>query len=343
MQAVQWVAPRQFRVVEMEKPVPKPHEALVRVESVGVCGSDVHYYLEGRIGNQILTEPTILGHEYAGVVEAVGAETDPALVGRRVAVEPGVSCGRCEWCRTGHYNVCPEIRFPGGPGCDGALRDYIAVPARNCHPVPDGLGAAVAAMLEPLAVAIHTVELAQVRPGETAAIIGLGSIGLLTAQVLKHSGVHVLYGADLLAYRVAAAARYGVDVAIDAARKGTVARIRELTGGRGVDIAIDCSNRGEPLAQVCRIARPAGRCVLTGISGNETDALAVSDARRKELTLRWCRRFRHNYPTAIALAASGKVDVLSLITHSFSPANTGEAFELVAANADNVIKASIDW
>lgn len=343
MNAVQWVAPRQMRLVKMDTPAPRPHEALVRLESVGVCGSDVHYYIEGRIGNQILTEPTILGHEYAGVVESVGEEADRSFVGKRVAVEPGIPCMNCEWCRTGHYNVCRSMYFPGGPGCDGALRDYIAVDARFCFLVPDSVTSAAAAMLEPLAVAIHTVELAEIKPGETAAIIGLGSIGLLTAQVLKMCGVRVLYGADLLDYRVQASACYGVDAAFDASHVDAVAAILDTTGGRGVDVAFDCSNRSEPLAHVCRIARPAGRCVLTGISGKDSDPLPVSDVRRKELTLRWCRRFRHNYPTAIALLASGKIDTLSLITHSFPLERTGEAFELVAANADNVIKASIDW
>lgn len=343
MKAVQWVAPRQLRVIDMEKPVPKPHEALVRLESVGVCGSDVHYYLEGRIGNQVLAGPTILGHEYAGIVESTGTAADAALVGKRVAVEPGIPCMKCEWCRSGHYNVCRTMYFPGGPGCDGALRDYMTVHAGFCYRVPDAVGPSAAAMLEPLAVALHTVELAEVKAGETAAVIGLGTIGLLVAQVLKLSGVCKLYGSDLLAYRVAAAARYGVDRAIDASREDTVGRILGETDGRGVDVAIDCSNRGEPLAQVCRIARPAGRCVLTGISGNDYDAIAVSDARRKELTLRWCRRFRHNYPAAIALLDAGKVDVLSLITHSFRLEEASQAFELVANNADNVIKASVDW
>lgn len=343
MNAVQWVAPRQMRLVNLEKPIPKAHEVLVRLESVGVCGSDVHYYVEGRIGNQILVEPAILGHEYAGVVESAGLDADKSLVGKRVAVEPGIPCMKCEWCRTGHYNVCRHMYFPGGPGCDGALRDYMAVDARFCFRVPDHVTAAAAAMLEPLAVAIHTVELAAIKPGETAAIIGLGSIGLLTAQVLKMCGVLVLYGADLLEYRIQAATRYGVDTAFNASRIDTVQAILEATSGRGVDVAIDCSNRSEPLAQVCRIARPAGRCVLTGISGQDCDPLPVSDVRRKELTLRWCRRFRHNYPTAVSLLARGKIDVLSLITHSFPLERTGEAFELVAANADNVIKASIDW
>jgi L-iditol 2-dehydrogenase len=332
-----------MRMVEMEKPVPRPHEALIRLESCGVCGSDVHYYLDGGIGSQILKGPTILGHEYAGVVEAVGADADPALVGRRVAVEPGIPCMQCEWCRTGHYNVCRSMYFPGGPGCDGAFRDYIAVHAQFCFTIPETMSAAEAAMLEPLAVAVHTAELARLQPGDTAAVIGLGPIGLLTARMLRVMGAHTIYGADLLDYRVEAGARHGVDVGIHASREDTVERILDETGGRGVDVAVDCSNRSEPLAQCVRAARPAGRCVLTGISGADEDTMPVGQARRKELTLHWCRRFRHNYPAAIRLLADKKVDVMSLVTHSFPLERTQEAFDLVAGNADNVLKASIDW
>ena len=155
IKAVRWFAPRDMRLVEEERPVPGPHEVLVRVESVGVCGSDMHYLLDGRIGGNRLTTPTILGHEYAGIVEAAGVEADAALLGRRVAVEPGIPCMRCEWCRTGHYNVCEGMFFPGGPGCDGALREYMAVDARFCFPVPEGMTAPVAAMIEPAAVAVR--------------------------------------------------------------------------------------------------------------------------------------------------------------------------------------------
>jgi len=154
IKAVRWFAPLDMRLVEMDKPVPGLMEALVRVESVGCGGSDVHYFRDGRIGENAIKEPTILGHEYAGIVEAVGPKADPALAGRRVAVEPGIPCMHCEWCRTGHYNVCERMFFPGGPGCDGALREYMAVDARFCFPVPDGMTAAVAAMIEPAAVAV---------------------------------------------------------------------------------------------------------------------------------------------------------------------------------------------
>src|SRR5690554_6058825 len=203
MQAVKWFAPRDMRLVDVPKPEPKPHEVLLRIESVGVCGSDIHYYLDGRIGENVLHGPTILGHEYAGIVEAVGDKANPDLLGKRVAVEPGIPCLECEWCKTGHYNVCHNMFFPGGPGSDGALSEYYTVHGDFCFPVPDSVPADIAAMIEPLAVAIHTVELANMKPGETVAILGLGPIGLLTAAVAKFSGAGHIIGADLHDYRVA--------------------------------------------------------------------------------------------------------------------------------------------
>jgi L-iditol 2-dehydrogenase len=349
MKAARWFGPRDIRVVDVPAPAPRAHEALVRVESVGICGSDIHYYLEGRIGEQVVIPPLTLGHEYAGIVEAVGAEADPALLGRRVAVEPGIPCLRCEWCRTGHYNVCRNMFFPGGPGCDGALCEYMAVHAAFCFPVPEGMTAQAAALIEPAAVAVHAVELAGIRPGETAAILGLGPIGLLTAQTARLSGARWLCGTDLHEYRVQAGARYGLDAGLRADREApgtggetTVAWVMDATGGRGVDVAFDCTNSSEGPALACRVTRPGGRCVLTGISGAETDPLPVSVARRRELTVHWCRRFRHNFPATIAWTASGQLDAASLITHAFPLDGAREAFDVVAETRDNVLKVSVD-
>jgi L-iditol 2-dehydrogenase len=329
-------------MVEADLPVPKPHEALVRVESVGICGSDVHYYQEGGIGATRITEPLILGHEYAGIVEVVGAEADQSLIGKRVAVEPGIPCLNCEWCRRGYYNVCPRLSFPGGPPHDGALREYVAVHAGFCFPIPDTLSPAEGAMIEPLAVAVHTVELAQIKLGETAAILGLGPLGLLTAQVAELAGIQQIFGTDLLDYRVEAGRRCGVDVAFNAGKMDTVQTIMKETNGRGVDVTFDMARSSDTAGLAMQVTRPAGRCVLTGISGEEYDPFPVGAARRKELTVHWCRRFRFNYPAAIALVADGKVDVRSLITHSFPLAQAREAFELVCNAEDNVLKASID-
>jgi len=342
MKAVKWYAPRDMRLVDAPKPTPKPHEALLRIESVGVCGSDMHYYLDGHIGSATITDPLVLGHELSGIVEAVGSDADASLVGKRVAVEPGIPCLTCEWCRRGDYNVCRDMFFPGGPPHDGALCEYYAVHAGFCFPVPEDMSAPVAAMIEPLAVALHTVELANLKAGETAAVIGLGPIGLLTLQVAKHCGSGWAIGSDLHDYRLGVAARYGADIAFNADREDSIRRIMNETNGRGVDVAFDCTNAPEGIAIAMEVARPAGRCVLTGISGNIMDPVPVGQARKKELTITWCRRFKNNFQTAIAWAHAGKIDVESLNTHSFPLEKSKEAFDIVADYADGVLKASID-
>jgi L-iditol 2-dehydrogenase len=342
MKAVKWYAPRDLRMSEMEKPVPKPHEALIRIESTGVCGSDIHYYVDGRIGDAILTEPLVLGHEYAGRVEDVGSQVDPSLVGKRVAVEPGIPCLECEFCKTGHYNVCRNMTFPGMPPNNGALCEYIAVHADFCFPVPESMPGDIAGMIEPVAVAYHTVELANLKPGETAAICGLGPIGLLTAMVARLAGVGVMFGTDLHDYRVEYGKQFGVDVAFNADKEDTVERIMRETDGRGVDVAFDCARSSETPGIACKVVRPAGRVVLTGISGTDADLFPVNDCRRKELNLQWCRRFRFNYPAVISLISRGQLDVRPLITHNYSLEESQKAFEVVTESAENVLKASID-
>jgi L-iditol 2-dehydrogenase len=341
MRAVKWYGPRDLRLAEAPMPEPGPGEALIRVETTGICGSDMHYYAEGRIGNNVVDEEIILGHEFAGIVEDVYDDADGDLIGQRVAVEPGIPCGACEWCRKGRYNVCQSMRFPGGPGVNGSLCDFITAPAKNCYPVPRSFSADAAAMMEPLAVAVHSVELARIEPGDTVAILGLGPVGLLTAQAAKAAGVERVFGTDLHEYRVGAGAANGVDAAFIAGIDAETA-IMDETGGRGVDIVIDCARSGDTPAIACRIARPAGRIVLTGISGNEEDAFAVGHARRKELSMTWCRRFLFNFPASIALAAQGRVDVESMVTHHFPLEQTPEAFEMVDHARDGVLKAAVD-
>lgn len=350
MKAWQWQAPEKLGLVDLPRPVPEKHEALIRVEAVGVCGSDIHYFLEGAIGENRLTSPVVLGHEYAGIVEEVGAEANPELVGRRVAVEPGIPCRRCEWCVKGRYNLCTSLFFPGGPGSDGAVCEYIAVDHEFCFPLPEGISAGTAAMVEPAAVAVHTAYLAQLRPGDTAAVFGLGIIGLLTARMLQICGASRVYCVDVLPYRVAAAKRYGLQD-VFCSEKGSLKEggaraidwIQEQTKGRGCDVSFDCTNSADGMGLACGAARRGGRVVLTGISGNEMDLLPVSIARRRELCLQWCRRFVHNYPVTIDYILSGALDVDSLITHVFSFEEAPEAFALTSAYGDDVLKASIEW
>ncbi len=317
-----------------------PGFALVRVEAVGVCGSDLHYYEEGRIGETRVSGPLVLGHEFAGQVERVGEGAPADLVGKRVAVEPGVSCGRCEWCLRGDYNLCPRIEFPGGPPHDGALREFIAVPASSCFPVPDSFGADEAAAMEPLSVAIYTIDLAHIRAGDTVAIFGLGPIGILTGWCARIAGAGRILGADLHAYRCESAKRLGAaDETFDG--RDAIRAILDATKGRGVDASIDAARSPDTAGQACLTARPGGRVVLTGISGNEHDSFPVSAARRKGLTVRWCRRFQHCYPRAIASTDSGRINLRPMLTHHFRLDETARAFEMVSNAADGVLKATI--
>lgn len=342
MLVMRWHAPKDMRLEDAPDPKPLPHEALVKIESVGVCGSDMHYFLEGGIGENVLTGPTILGHEYAGRVVAVGEDADASLVGKRVAVEPGIPCMKCESCKTGHYNVCPDIFFPGGPGSDGALSEYYTVHADFCYPVPEDMPADVAAMVEPLAIAIHTVRLGELTPGCTVGIFGLGPIGLLVAKVASQSGAFKIYGSDLHDYRVAASANWGVDQAWNGSDGEAAKRILEATNGRGVDVTFDCSNGGTALTDAVTAVRCAGRVTIVGISGQRNDYFPASQARRKELTLQWVRRLKDTYPAALEMINSGRIDVRPMLTHSFPLADTVKAFEIVAGYQENVLKASID-
>jgi Threonine dehydrogenase and related Zn-dependent dehydrogenases len=211
------------------------------------------------------------------------------------------------------------------------------------------MSAAVAAMIEPAAVAVHTVELARLRPGDTVFVAGLGPIGLLTAQVARICGAAAVYGADLLTCRVAAGRGHGVDEAFGdlrgmaAGARATVDWLFSRTGGRGADVAFDCTNSSDGILVAMHCARPAGRVVLTGISGAEEDPVPVSVARRRGLGVQWCRRFLNNYPATLALAASGRLDVAPSVTHSFPLDRAQEAFQLVADYADGVLKASVDF
>ena len=347
MKTACWLGPRKIEIIERPKPKLKSGEVLIQVESVGVCGSDIHYYLEGRIGEQVITPPLILGHEFAGIVCEIQETKHEYLLGKRVSVEPGIGCGVCDFCKTGHYNVCSNMRFFGGPGCDGALSEYIAVPAEYCFPVPQSISAPIASLVEPTAVALHAVELASVHPGETALVVGLGSIGLLTAQILLISGVSQVVGIDIIPHRTAVAKQLGVHETFIAPLKNnieeSVSWIREITNNRYFDITFDCTNRSEGIAIACHGTRPTGRSILVGISGKDYDPIPVGIARRRELKLQWCRRFRYNFPTTIKLIEQGKIHFDRILTHHFRPEQTQIAFERVANTEDNLIKASIDW
>jgi L-iditol 2-dehydrogenase len=305
-----------LRLTDEPPPRPGPGECLVRVEAVGICGSDLHWFEEGGIGDTRLDVPLVVGHEFAGVVE------DGPLAGRRVAVDPAIPCERCDVCREGHPNLCPTVLFAGHGACDGGLREYMTWPEHRLHALPEPMDGVTGALLEPLGVAIHAVDLGHVDVGARVAIVGCGPIGLLLGQVLAAAGATVALAVDPLEHRRAAAAAAGAEAAIAPG---------EPWDGPPVDVAFEAAGTDEAVDVALRAARPGARVVLAGIPGGDTTTFSASIARRKGLTLVVVRRMKEVYPRAIRLVETGAVRLDPLVTHRYPLERVGEAFTVAAA------------
>jgi L-iditol 2-dehydrogenase len=332
---------RDLRLEQLPRPLPGPGEVLLKVASVGVCGSDVHYYLHGRIGSQVVTGPIIMGHEFSARIAALGAGVEGLGVGQLVAVEPGISCGQCEPCQQGHPNLCPHVRFCGTPPVDGVFAEYTVMPARNCFPLPEGMTPIEGALLEPLGIAIHSVDLAHLQPGQTVAVLGAGPIGLLIAAVARAAGAGAIYMTEPLAHRRDFALAYVADEALSPEETDVVAEIQRSTGGRGVDVAFEAAGAPATPQQAAAVARIGGKVIVTGIPADDTMTMNASTVRRKGLTIKLVRRMKHTYPRAIRLVQAGQVDVRRLATHFFPLERIADAFELVAGYGDGVLRAMI--
>ncbi|MFC2075883.1 NAD(P)-dependent alcohol dehydrogenase [candidate division KSB1 bacterium] len=341
MKAAYLNGPGRVELKELEVPVPGDGEALVRIGSVGVCASDVHYFRDGRIGDTVAEGPVILGHEAAGTIESVGKGVDNSLVGHRVALEPGVPCGSCEHCLGGNYNLCPDIKFFGSWPVDGCYSQYITHPARFCYHLPDNLSDDSGALVETLSVCLNAFNLAKPRIGDTVAVIGAGPVGILCVGLARLAGAAQIIAVERLPSRLSVAARYGAEVTIANNQTDPVAAVMEATDGRGVDIAIEAGGDLETPQMAVDISRPGAKVILIGICPEDRIPLASTAVRRKGLTIKLVRRMRHNYPRAVLLAARGMIDLDPLATHHFPLSDLGRAMQLVAERGDGVIKAVI--
>ncbi|HXF61147.1 MAG TPA: alcohol dehydrogenase catalytic domain-containing protein [Caldilineaceae bacterium] len=348
MTAARLYGPKDLRVDQVPHPGPPgPGQVLLRVTAVGICGSDLHTYQDARIGDTVLQAPLTLGHEFAGVVEALGpgemldGEFKPLQPGMRVAVDPAQPCGRCEMCEQGHPNLCHRLHFCGLYPDPGSLAQWMHVPAHTCFPVPASIDDAEAALLEPLGVAIHATDLAKLRVAESVAILGAGSIGLCLLQTVRASGAQPIFVIDQFPWRLAVAEELG-GIPINFRDEDPVKAVQQATHGRGVDVAIEAAWADHSIQQAAEMARLGGRLVLVGIPGNNRFEMNHATARRKGLTIRMSRRMKHVYPRAIRLAQSGVVNLTGLISHRFPLEQAPEAFALNDAYRDNVVKVIID-
>jgi len=341
MLTAELIAPREFRIVDRTLPPPAPGEVQVRVHSVGICGSDLHAATEGHVGDTPCLYPMVLGHEPSGTVEAIGNGVTGWSAGDRVALEPALYCYHCEYCRSGHHNVCASIRFYSNPGEPGFFRERMNLPAVNLLALPEGLALEAATLVEPLAIALHSMKIAGIRIGETTAVFGAGPIGLLTIACLKVAGSSRIFAVEPVAARREMALRMGADVAIDPGQTDAVRDIRASTGGRGVDCAIDCAARVHTTNLAIRAARNAGRVALTGIHSEVLVPFDVSHMRRQELAILNVRRSNHESHDALDLLRSRIEWFAPLITHTRPLDRIAEAFRLNEHYEDGVGKLVI--
>jgi len=300
---------RDLRTTEMEIPALGDDDVLVQVAAVGVCGSDMHYYDAGRNGQNVLRQPTVLGHEAAGVVIAAGPAST-VTVGTRVAVEPAVGCGTCDTCRNGDYNICPTGTCFGSPPTHGTMTQYLLAPTRAVHPLPDSIDTVTGSMIEPLAVAVWAVQRAQVRIGHRVLVTGAGPIGLLVTQVARAAGASDITVTDINDDRLAVARELGATRTINTST--------EKVGEKPLyDRVIECTGIPPVLWSTIRAVKPHGRVTVVGQAAPSVDGLPLAFLQRYEIDLVTAFRYAHAFPTAIALVQSGAVDIKRIVTGRF--------------------------
>jgi L-iditol 2-dehydrogenase len=308
MRAAVLQSPGRMAMETLDLPTLEADQVLVQVAAVGVCGSDVHYYEHGRIGDYVVDHPLILGHELSGRIAAVGSAVDPERIGRRVAVEPQRPCRRCAQCKAGRYNLCPDIEFYATPPIDGAFAEYVTIQADFAYDIPDTISDEAAALIEPLSVGLWACERAGIRPGSRVLIAGAGPIGIIAAQAARAFGAAEVHVSDIAEERLEFALRHGATHAVDART--------DSTDGLDVDAFIDASGSPQAVRSGIRAVAPAGRVILVGLGADDVE-LPVSFIQNREIWLSGVFRYTNTWPLAIQLIAAGKVDLDILVTGRF--------------------------
>ena len=336
MRTAELTAPLTFLLTDMPIEDPGPGEVQVRVEAVGVCGSDLHAWSEGAVGSTPNVYPMVLGHEPAGTIVKTGPGVTGLTAGDRGALEPALYCYHCEFCLSGHHNVCANIRFLSNPHHPGFLREFVNLPVTNFLPIPTEMSFDEATLVEPLAIGLHSVRLVSITPGETVAVIGAGPIGLMTIAALRAVGAGKIWAVEPMPHRRELARGVGADVVLEPGE--AVAEVLRGTGQRGVDCAIDCAAGEHTTSQAIQMARNAGRVALTGIHSTPFVAMDGSAMRRKELTIFNVRRSNHESAEALQLLAAHPESFAPVLTHSRGLDRVDEAFAIAGQYRDGVGK-----
>ncbi len=343
MQAIDLVALRRMEPTTAEQPrIQRDNDVLLKVEQVGVCGSDVHYYETGRIGSMEVQFPFRLGHEFSGTVVEVGRAVDRVRVGDQVAVDPAMPCFQCDQCLAGRENTCRNLKFLACPGqAQGCLGEYIVMPQESCFPTNGKINLAQAVLCEPLSIGIYAVQQSGLKAGDSIAILGAGPIGLCVMVAAQAVGASTILVTEKIADRIAIAKGGGAAWVGNPDKENVVAEVVERSGG-GVNVVFECAGQQDTIDNGIAMLKPGGKLMIIGIPREKRLSFEIETARRQELTLINVRRQNNCVQAAIDLVASAKVPVDYIMTHRFPLERTGEAFEMVAHYRDGVIKALIE-
>ncbi|XP_068910992.1 sorbitol dehydrogenase-like isoform X4 [Tenebrio molitor] len=342
---------RQEIFPEEQRPIPEPkdHQVLLRMESIGICGSDVHYLVEGRIGPFVVEKPMVIGHEASGTVVQVGKDVKNLKPGDRVAIEPGVGCRVCSFCKEGRYHLCPDMAFCATPPIDGNLTRFYVHDADFCFKLPDHVSLDEGVLMEPLAVGVHSCKRANVRFGDVVLVMGAGPIGLVTMMAAKAMAATAVFITDLADFRLKKAKELGADYVMkirkDMQDKDVIAKIKE-TLGEDPNVTIDCTGAEQCIRIALQVTRTGGVVVLAGMDKFEV-TLPLTSAIFREVDIRGIFRYNNDYPTAIEMVKNKKANVKALITHHFKMEDTVKAFQTARTGEGYPIKiiihANPDW
>jgi L-iditol 2-dehydrogenase len=326
---------------EVSMPVALDDQVIVKMEYVGICGSDVHYFHDGRCGDYVVHGDFILGHECAGTVVETGKNVKSLKIGDRVALEPGITCGLCEFCKTGRYNLCPDVQFLATPPVQGCYENYIAFPENMSFKLPDGISTKEGALIEPLAVGMHAAGQGNIKLGDSVVILGAGCIGLVTLLSCKAYGATDITVVDVEQKRLDFAMKLGATRVINAREKDAVVELDKLTNGMGTEKVFEAAGSSITIAQTPYLVKQGGTIVLVGLSSQEKLEYNFAKIMAKEATVKSVFRYRNIYPQAIAAVADGKINVSDIITHEFNFDDIQNAFDSVIHNKNEVVKAVI--
>lgn len=332
---------KKMEIREIPVPVPEADQVLLKLEYVGICGSDIHYYEHGRIGDFVVDGDFILGHECAGTIVSVGENVTELSAGDRVALEPGITCGKCSYCTSGQYNLCPDVEFLATPPYHGCFMNYIAFPANLAFKLPENVDTKAGALIEPLCVGLEASSAADVKLGDSVVILGCGCIGLTTLLACRAKGATDITVVDVIPKRLEKAMELGATRAINAKETDAVAEIMKATDNKGADIVMETAGSSKTLQQTIELVKRGGMIVVVGMGAEDIIPFNFGQLMGKVAEIKPIFRYKNQYPAAIHALASGRIDISGIVTHEFDFDAISEAFRVNIEEKDDVVKIVI--